>query len=232
MADEEPVSPQPRRRIWRWLLIGFSLSLAVALATVAINFGMIRSAREKTFSSSAKVPARDAAIVLGTSPKLRSKRANPFFESRLNAAAELWRGGQARHFIVSGDNAHQSYDEPTAMRDALMKRGVPASAITLDYAGFRTLDTMARASAVFGQKSVIVVTDDFHLPRALFLAKAHDLDAVGFRGRPVRLKWSMKTRGREVLSRVKAWLDVYVLNTQPKLLGPSVEVPSPGGGKR
>ena len=144
----------------------------------------------------------------------------------MDAAAELWRHGKVRHFIVSGDNSTKEYDEPTAMRAALVARGVPETAVTLDYAGFRTLDTMARAATVFGQKSLTVVTDDFHLPRSLFLAEAHGIDAIGFGGKPVPIEWSRKTRVREVASRIAAWLDVYVFKTKPKFFGPTVTVPS------
>lgn len=172
-----------------------------------------------------RVPARGVAIVLGTSPRFRTS-ANPFFESRMEAAAKLWERGKVRHFIVSGDNSRRTYDEPTAMRDALVSRGVPAGAVTLDYAGFRTLDTMARAVAVFGQREVTIVTDDFHLPRSVFLAEAHALDAIAFGGRPVPLQWSKKTRAREVVSRIAAWLDVYILHTKPKFFGPPVAVPA------
>ncbi len=201
------------------------LTLALFLFVAATNYVVLRAGRGRTFFQTDEVPARDVAIVLGTSAKLRGGWRNPFFESRIDAAAELWRVHKVRHFILSGDNRHRDYDEPTTMRRALASRGVPASAMTLDYAGFRTLDTMARAHQVFGQRSVILVTDDFHLPRSLFLADAYGLEAVGFGGRPVPLRWSAKTRVREIVSRVKAWLDVYILHTQPKFFGPPVPVP-------
>lgn len=190
-----------------------------------MHSAVVRAGRGRIYFDSKLVPAREVAIVLGTSPKIR-QWSNPFFESRMNAAAELWKHGKARHFIVSGDNGRKTYDEPSVMRDALVARGVPAEAVTLDYAGFRTLDTMARAVAVFGQQNVTVVTDDFHLPRSLFLAKAHGMDAIGFGGKPVPLTWSKKTRLREVASRVAAWLDVYLLHTKPKFFGPLVTVPA------
>jgi SanA protein len=201
------------------------LILALFLFVAATNFVVLRAGRGRTFFKIDEVPARDVAIVLGTSAKLRGGWKNPFFESRMNAAAELWRAHKVRHFVLSGDNSHRDYNEPSTMRRALVSRGVPASAVTLDYAGFRTLDTMARAQKVFGQRSVILVTDDFHLPRSLYLADAYGLEAVGFGGQPVPFRWSAKTRTREIVSRVKAWLDVWVLHTKPKFFGPPVAVP-------
>ena len=223
MIPEGP-SAAPRIRWRRWLL-GVGLVSVIGIGSAfAMHGAVVRAGRGRIYFDPNLVPAREVAIVLGTSPKFRNGP-NPFFESRMDAAAELWKRGKVRHFIVSGDNGRRTYDEPTAMRDALVERGVPAAAVTLDYAGFRTLDTMARGFTVFGQRKITVVTDDFHLPRALFLAEAHGMDAVGFGGKPIPLRWSKKTRTREVASRIAAWLDVHLLRTKPKFFGPPVAVP-------
>ena len=126
--------------------------------------------------------------------------------------------------LVSGDNGHQGYDEPTWMRDALVTRGVPASAITMDFAGFRTLDSMARAKAVFGLQRFTIITDDFHEPRAIFLARSYGLDVVGYPSAPVPFARSKMTRAREFISRTVACLEVYVLHTKPRYFGPRVEI--------
>jgi SanA protein len=104
------------------------------------------------------------------------------------------------------------------MRDALVARGVPAKLITQDHAGFRTLDSLVRAREVFGIEELVVVTDDWHLPRALFLARSAGVDAIGAAFEDVPWKQSAKTRVREWFSRVKAVADVYVLRTKPKFL--------------
>jgi SanA protein len=212
------------RRLRRWVPLCIVALFLAAAFTAAVNVWLVNHTAGRIFDEIEKLPGRDVAVVLGTAPRVRDRWSNPFFESRMDSAAALWKAGKARAFIVSGDNSRRDYDEPTAMRDALIKRGVPEGAITLDYAGFRTLDTMARARAVFGQQSIIVVTDDFHLARSVFLAEAHGIEAVGFRGKPVPAEWSRKARFREVFSRVKAWLDVYVLGTKPKFRGPPVHV--------
>ena len=222
MSAAKPTK-QPHR-LRRWVLVSVALLFLSAVFAAVVNVWLVKRTAGRIFDDVEKLPKRDVAVVLGTAPVAGGRWLNPFFEARMDAAAALWKTEKVRAFIVSGDNSRRNYDEPTAMRDALVKRGVPEGTITLDYAGFRTLDTMARARAVFGQQNVIVVTDDFHLARSVFLAEAHGIEAVGFSGKPVPAEWSRKARVREVFSRVKAWLDIYVLWTKPKFYGPPVHV--------
>lgn len=211
--------------LMRRVLLLFAVSvLGVGGLLALANWWVIRHAQGRIVYSVEKLQPRDVGLVLGTSPILRGGWRNPFFEARMDASAQLFREGKVRHLLVSGDNGHKRYDEPTAMRDALIARGVPAEAITLDYAGFRTLDSVERARAVFGLTETVIITDDFHLPRALFLARAKGLTAVGYQPEPVPWKWSQKTRVREVMSRVKACLDIYVLRTKPRFGGPREEI--------
>jgi SanA protein len=149
---------------------------------------------------------------------------NPHFQNRIEAAAKLYHNKKVKHLLVSGDNHVAGYDEPTEMRDWLLKLGVPDSAMTLDYAGFRTLDSVARAKNVFGQTRLTVITDDFHAQRALFLSRSYGIDAVAFLSEPVPLKYSRSTRMREWLARVKAVLDVYALHVGPRYSGPKIEI--------
>lgn len=215
-------SPTKKRRI---VLFATLLVLALPATLLLANWWVIRQAHSRLVTDLAKLPTNDVAIVLGTSKTIPGGRyLNPFFERRMKTAAQLYHAGKVRHLLLSGDNSAKNYDEPAWMRDALLALGVPASAMTLDCAGFRTLDTMARARAVFGLKRVTIVTDDFHQPRALFLAAAHGLDAVGYPSEHVPEVWSKTTRTREFGSRVKACLDVYVLRTRPKFYGPPVAI--------
>jgi len=208
----------------RWLLLALAVLLGIAALTAGANWWVLRSTRLRIVAKLEELPQNDVGLVLGTSPVLRAGTPNPFFVGRMDLAAALYHSGQVKHLLVSGDNSRPDYDEPTAMRAALVARGVPEEAITRDYAGFRTLDTMARAQAVFGLHRCTVITDDFHLPRSLFLARAHGLEAVGCASVPVAWQWSKKTRMREVASRTVAWLDVCVLGTKPKFYGPRVEL--------
>jgi SanA protein len=211
----------PRRLLWIGLC-AFALTVGACLAA---NSWICSAASGRIITDAAPLPFNEVGLVLGTS-KFSGARAypNPFFEGRMNAAARLFHAGKVRHLLVSGDNDRKTYDEPSWMRDALVARGVPAEAITLDYAGFRTLDSVVRAEAVFGLKRFTIITDDFHEPRSVFLARSRGLDVVGFPSDPVPWIWSKKARARELISRVRACLDVYVLHTNPKFFGPRVVI--------
>jgi len=106
------------------------------------------------------------------------------------------------------------------MRDALVAAGVPAIAITCDYAGFRTLDSVARANTVFGLKQFTIVTEEFHCPRALWIAQQHGLNAVAFAAPDLSVRWSARVRAREAFARVWCAMDLYVLNRKPHFPGP------------
>ena len=125
-----------------------------------------------------------------------------------------------RHLLVSGDNHVATYDEPTDMKEALMRRGVPESAITCDYAGFRTLDSVYRSKSVFGLSRVTVVSQAFHNKRAVTIAKRHGIDAVAYNAEDAPDGYRAYTNLREILARNLAVLDLYVLNRKPRFPGP------------
>lgn len=204
-----------KRRFWRIFLVTSLLVFGFVFLT---NWLVLNSSGGRIYEDVNQVPERPVAIVLGTSPRIHG-RLNLYFESRMRAATDLYRAGKVRKILVSGDNGSRGYDEPNAMRKALISRGVPAEDIVMDYAGFRTLDTMARARKVFGLQRVAVVTDDFHLPRALYLAQAYDLDAVGYPTASLPMEVSPRTHIREIGARTLVWMDVHLLNRQPKYLG-------------
>jgi len=200
------------------------LLLVLSIAAIA-NYWVLHSTRFAIVTDLAQLPVNDVGLVLGTSRfNADGFSGNPFFQGRMNTAARLYREGKVHHLLVSGDNGHAGYDEPTWMRDALIARGVPNSAITLDYAGFRTLDTMARAKAVFGLHRFTIISDDFHQARCVFLARSLGLDVVGFPSERVPYWRSKKVRTRELASRTVACLDVYLFHTQPRYYGPPVKI--------
>jgi SanA protein len=213
------------RNVLRKLLLAGFISVVLASAIAfSINEWIVRSTRSAVFTKITALPDKDVALVLGTGQFLRSRRVNPHFRGRIYAAAALYHAGKVKHLLLSGDNHVAGYDEPTHMKEALGALGVPESAMTLDYAGFRTLDSVVRARKVFGQSSVTIVTDDFHAARAVFLARHSDVDAVAFCSARISAQFSARTRLREVAARVKAALDVYVLHTGPHFLGEPVEI--------
>lgn len=169
------------------------------------------------------LPQVTAGLVLGCSPKI-GPRPNLFYQYRMEAAATLYRAGKVKALIVSGDNSTHHYDEPTAMKASLIALGVPAARIYCDYAGFRTLDSVVRAEAIFGQKRFIIVSQRFHNERAVFLAQRHGLEAWGYNAQDVSRSISLMTHLREYLARINAVLDVTLLQTEPKFYGPKVEV--------
>lgn len=125
-----------------------------------------------------KLPSYEVGLLLGTSPSVNGMN-NIFFSTRIEAAKTLYERGKIQHILVSGDNATKSYNEPEAMKKALIKAGIPESAITLDYAGFRTLDSVVRAREIFGQADgFIIISQPFHVERALFLARANGIEAI------------------------------------------------------
>ena len=120
---------------------------------------VISHERQYTYDDVEKVPYNKVAVVLGTSKYLTSGGLNQYFQNRIDATVALWFSGKIKQIIVSGDNAHMSYNEPREMRRELLKRGIPASAIYSDYAGFRTLDSILRAHGVFGLECMIRIAE-------------------------------------------------------------------------
>lgn len=206
----------------RWKKAGKILLALCVLGGIflfATNRAVLNSADGKIFANVAKVPSEPVALVLGTSPMVQGRK-NLYFEGRMNAAAELYRAGKVRKLLVSGDNGTAYYDEPTAMKEALVARGIPEKDIVLDYAGFHTLDSIVRAHRVFGVEKCTIVTDDFHLPRALYIAQNEGLDSVGFQTEKLPTSISPRTHVREVVSRSMVWIDLHILHREPKFLGP------------
>ena len=182
------------------------------------------AAQGRIFSAVDEVPAGRVGLVLGTAPTLRDGRPNLFFTRRVDAAAELYAAGRVTGLLISGDHGRAAYNEPQAFVDALMARGVPREHLTCDYAGFRTLDSIVRARKVFGLQRLVVVSQRFHVERALYLAAAHGIDAIGFTAGDVAGTSGVRVRLRETAARAAAWLDVSVLNRGPRFLGPPVAV--------
>ena len=196
------------------------LGAVVVLARAMI----IRGSTGHEYSAVDAVPKNKVGLVLGCVPRLSNGRANSFFTHRMTAALELYQAEKVEYLLVSGDNHHVLYDEPTAMKAALVAAGVPADRVVCDYAGFRTLDSVVRANKVFLEDSFTVVSQRFHNQRAIYIGRTYGLEVVGYNARDVRRRWSIKTRLREQLARVKTVLDIYVLHQKPKFLGDTIPI--------
>lgn len=210
------------KRFGKWLGWG---SLFALLAAFGANWYVVETTRSRVITVANDLSSAEVAVVLGAGRRLANGGENLYFKRRIEASAELWKSGKVKHFVLSGDHHRADYNEPADMRDALIAKGVPVGAMTLDFAGFRTLDTVVRAREVFGLKRCIFVTDDFHLSRTLYLAEHYGVEAIGFETKPLPWSISTKTRLREYFARVKAVLDVHVLRTQPKFLGEKIILP-------
>jgi len=207
-----------------WILLGLMcLSAAVVVFAIWADGHVAARAAGRVYDSIDDVPHRDVALVLGTS-KYANGRLNSFYTARIRAAAELYNAGKVDGILVSGDNGSDDYNEPAQMKEDLVALGVPADYITADYAGFRTLDSIYRAEEVFGLQTYTVVSQPFHLERALYLAGQRGQDVIGYAANGPAGYWGRRVRAREVLARTLAVLDVEVLGREPRFLGEPVYV--------
>jgi SanA protein len=212
----------------RWLKRLTIIFLTIFFSVlVGCNIWVVKSTEKEVYFDLDKLPNHRIALVLGTSHRTMSGTANPFFEKRIEMAAKLYSLGKIDHFILSGDNRTIYYNEPITMRKALIKKGVPASAITLDFAGFRTLDSVVRSKEIFGQDKITIITQPFHSYRALFISHYYKIDAVAMVAGEPDYDYSVKVRIREYFARTKAVLDLYIFKTEPKFMGEKEEL---GGG--
>ena len=215
--------PPPSRRWLRRIVIA---SGVLSIFIVALNEWMTLRSRKRIFTDPANVPGTDVALVLGTGKLMGDGRLNEHFRIRMDSAAALYKTGRVKHFVLSGDNGRDGYNEPADMKAALVERGIPKGAMTCDYAGFRTLDSVVRAKEIFGITKCVIVSDDFHLARALWIADCHDIAATAYYSEALPWRTSAKSRAREWLARVKAVTDEFT-GTEPKFGGPKVELPLP-----
>ena len=194
--------------------------LLLVLAFVAFsNIWIVQSTSDRVYTKYDSLSSHPVALVLGTSHLLIGGAPNPFFNARMESAALLYDQGKIKHFIVSGDNRTRYYNEPAEMQKALMRLGVPSSAITLDYAGLRTLDSIVRSKEIFGQSEITIVTQAFHSYRALFISNYYGIDAIAFVSGGPNESEDEIVHWREYLARTKAILDLYILKTAPRHLG-------------
>lgn len=211
--------------IWKRLLLAVLMLVGCGLLGIAWpSLAAMIAASGKLYDDVAEVPEGRVGLVFGCDDRIHG-RENLYFRYRIDAAVELWKAGKLRCIIVSGDNRTKYYNEPESMRRALIAEGVPGELVVCDYAGLRTLDSVVRAKEIFEVEQVTFITQRFQNERAAYLAKANDLDFVGYNARDVEGKRGFKTKLREVGARVKMWLDVRILGTRPRHLGEKETLP-------
>jgi SanA protein len=181
-----------------------------------------------TYSEIASVPYYKVGLVLGCPKKLSWVRENRYFSTRIKAAENLFRAGKIEYLLVSGDNVSRGCNETVSMRSDLIKNGIPAERIFCDFRGMRTLDSIVRAQTVFGLDSFLIISQEFHNRRAVFIARHQGIDAAGFNAEDVDFSEASFTHLREFLSRLRAVLDIYILQPEPRFPGeliPSGQAP-------
>ena len=178
----------------------------------------------KTYNETSEIPYNKVGLVLGTSKYLMDGRINLFYSYRIEATVKLYKAKKVKYIIVSGDNGNVNYDEPSTFKEDLVNKGIPSENIFLDYAGFRTLDSMIRCKEIFGQESVTVISQQFHNKRAIVIANSKAIDAIGFNAKNVGGEGGLKVKIREVFARVKLSIDL-LFNVTPKFLGDKIIIP-------
>lgn len=209
-----------KRKVLRIIIV---IALLCTITIIICNRKIKRFADSKTYTEVMAIPHNNVGLLLGTSPKLKNGKNNLYFDYRILAAAELYKAGKIGYILVSGDNRKKDYNEPEEMKKALIQKGVPESTIYLDYAGFRTLDSVVRAKEIFGQSRITIISQRFHNERAIYLAEQNGIDAIGYNAKDVNAYAGIKTNARELLARVKMFIDLAV-DKQPHFLGEKIVI--------
>jgi SanA protein len=203
------------------LKVFLGIVFAFLFIIIASNLVIVLVSNKYLYGDIHDLQAGKTAVVLGTSRYVKGGAPNPWFHYRMSAAAELYHSGKIEYLILSGDNRSRFYNEPEQMRRELRKFDIPDNAMYLDYAGLRTLDSMVRSKEIFGQDTIIVVSQKFHNQRAVFLARLHGIHATAYNAKSPDARQGIRTHTREVFARVKVFIDI-ISGKQPRHLGEKV----------
>ncbi|WP_417444821.1 SanA/YdcF family protein [Joostella sp.] len=212
-----------KRFFIKLIKISALLGVIALLLVLISNNAIEKSVKGKTTTNTEAIKHNKVGLVLGTAKKLNSGQINPYFKYRIDAAVELFIAKKVDFLLISGDNGDTDYNEPNDFKNELIKRGIPEDKIFLDFAGFRTLDSVVRAKKIFGQTSITIISQQFHNERANYLAEKFNIDAVGFNAENVEGSGGIKTNLREYLARTKVFLDL-LFKVEPKYLGKKIDI--------
>lgn len=204
------------KRILDLLKSFFNLIEIGMLLMILANIWVFAVTNGRTYTKISKIPPREIALVLGTSPKMKSGLSNPYFTSRMDATALLYHHGKIKKIIVSGEKS-KGYNEPAAMKSYLIyQEGVPENIIIEDSKGFKTQASIKNCLQIYHQKDVIIVSQGFHNLRALFYARNNGMNALGFDAQDVLANKSYyRNQSREFLARVVAVI-YYIFNIEQR----------------
>ena len=206
------------------MLKKFIYTFAVIMIGVFINDSIISNSTQlQTYSFIEDIPQKKVGLVLGTSKYISNGQDNLFYVYRLNAAKELFENQKVEFLILSGDNSTNQYNEPQTMKTDLVELGIPEDKIFLDYAGFRTLDSVIRAKEIFSEDDFTIISQEFHNQRALFIANFNNINAIAFNAKEVPINKSFRVYIREKFARVKTAFDL-ITGVTPKFLGDKISI--------
>lgn len=207
--------------------IGYSLLLFCTLLAALIAYvdvSISKTGNQFCYNSIDQLPHNHCAIVLGTSKYLINGNRNLYYTNRIKATVELYFCDKIDYIIVSGDNRNRNYNEPITMYNDLVSAGIPGRKIILDYAGFRTLDSVVRGKEVFGQEKYTIVSQLFHNQRAIYIARTKGIEAIAFNAEDSSGDLDLKVHLREIGARMLVIYDMLT-EKQPHFLGEKVVIP-------
>lgn len=208
--------------IWKCIFeFLFEIFILIAICILIIYLLISFYSKKYIYDSIEEIPYNDVALVLGTSKYLYNGRVNMYFKFRMDAAYELYKSGKIKFILVSGDNRNRFYNEPRQMRLDLIRLGVDKKHIFLDFAGFRTRDSIIRANKVFNLTNFTIVSQPFHNERAIFIARQKNINVVAYNARNVRKLYRIRQFPRELAARVLMIVDI-IFNKPPKFYGDNI----------
>ena len=219
--------------LFRPRFVFLAVILIFTIGIFGISSHVARNIEGKIFREAAEIPQKKVALVFGAGIKQDGKLSDVLTD-RLETVFELYTFQKVRKIIVSGDNGSVNYGETNAMRDYLLERGIVPRDIFTDYAGFDTFDSIYRAREIFGANDLILISQEFHLPRALFIAKNLEIEAVGFSANLREYRNARRMRLREILANVKAAGELLLepirklFHSQPKFAGKKIPIEGDG----
>ncbi len=222
-ASGQAKAPRPGRRRLRLVLAAVVAGLLLGLAISLPALWVYTSGQTAIYDDPSRIPPMPVAIVFGAGLQPDGSP-SWMLADRVDAAAELYRAGKVRRLLMTGDNSSVGYNEVAAMKRRAVAQGVPADQVNLDYAGFRTYDSCYRARAIFGVDRAVLVTQRYHLPRALYLARAFGIDAVGLAAGQDRYPRQEYYDLREMAALSVSWYEVNLLHPAPRYLGDPVDL--------
>ena len=207
------------------ILITLFICFLFVVFVTWVNVTITKTGNRYSYSSIDSIPHNHCALVLGTSKYLWNGKRNLYYTNRIKAAVELYNRNKIDFIIVSGDNRNRNYNEPITMYNDLIAAGIPNKKIILDYAGFRTLDSVVRGKEVFGQDQFTIVSQAFHNQRAVYIARKKGIEAIAFNTEDEPGKHAIKVQIRELAARILVVFDM-ITSKQPHFLGEKVMIPN------